>query len=44
MLTNALPVANRCGGRSAVAVDKIVGSVSPTPIPNTIVPGSIRPM
>jgi len=41
MLTMALPVAARAGGRSVVAADKMVGSARPTPAPPMIEQGSI---
>jgi hypothetical protein len=39
MVTTALPVAVRAGGRSAVADDKMVGKASPTPAPMKSHPG-----
>jgi hypothetical protein len=41
MLTTALPVAERCCGRSAVAADRIVGRARPTPAPPTSMAGRI---
>src|SRR5690242_8153492 len=43
MLTTALPVAKRCGGRPDAAADRMVGRARPTPAPPTSQPGSSAP-
>ena len=42
IVTMPEPVANRCGGTAETAAPTRLGSVRPTPVPVSSMPGSIR--